>query len=1220
MAAVPLGSLVVACACNSDGDVLALVGELSDALAPARWRKKGEHVAKAMTSTQKREARQVVLVPRARPGRIALASALAMAFAQGAPAQEVHLNGLGWIKANPGSVIDGETRVVVDGNRAEAVVRATGGKAGLVGNLAGRLQLISVAQANSAGLGAVDAHNTLLTVLRNQLTGPVESVGGAATANVALVSGGDVRHLLDATRIDVLGNSAGNVRAIGGEGDVLLGAIGSFQLPGRASANSALVSESDVRNLYAVLNANVADRVTSVGGAALANALTVAQSDVRDATVILDHNQADRVSASGGAAYVGGGLLASAELTGVSLANAVAVAQSKLRVGQFLATNNQASEVGSVGGSAFANSVNVVGSDSVGFNTRQVGNRASQVSASGGQGSVLAGGLAEVDKSAAALANSISVSSPTAGSGHAHLLVNNQADRVLAEGGGAAANSVWVQQAAMRGSDATLLGNTASNVTVDGGSASVGAGVVAEFAKLGRALANSVVLDQGAEVVDAPPNLSANEATGVHGMGGLAAGNSVLVGSASRVSGAAVIVQDNHAQDVSATGFSGSAGAGLIASIAQKSLALANTLAVFASNVTGTVTLLGNRVIALVSNGGTAQANSASIERGEGDASRLAGTVAITDNRASNLSSGARSSSGAGHAFSTEMDARAAANALVLKDGARLDSAGTLSIAGNQASFLEAVGGTVLVNSLAAYRGATVAAPVSLRDNVASNVSAGGGSSQVVGVGRNRNGVVAVNGLYLDGGDAGAVSLRNTPATLIGNTAQQINANGGRINTNALAINGTGSVSGGSFFAQGNSALRVSSEGSEGTVLGYAAIDRGVGSANANALQVLGRLTDSTVGLMRNQATDVRAEKGLAAANSVVIDKDGSIANAPVGLASNQANGVQASGGKTALANSVLAEGRIEGGSVAATANITPKAAAGSEDAQASSLRVRGGANQGRTTAVVMGNGADVNDGGTANSIDNGGGAENTRLSVASNHATIRGGGTANSVVLERGGSVQGGQVDVLGNHATVNGGGLANSVRSRGAIASSQITILGNQATVNGGGTVNSVDNRGRIDSARIVIASNTGEARGGGTVNSVDNRGQMSGRISIIGNRGTATGGGTVNSVVNHGVLTGDVTIAGNTGSAVMGGTANSLINHGVVSGKVSIVGNGSVVSAGMTAGSVRNMSALVGSAGVSAGVPTVANPGYDVKLPSTGLISNTVTVLPGVNVRNM
>ncbi|MCB2070566.1 MAG: hypothetical protein KDF67_13570, partial [Ottowia sp.] len=106
------------------------------------------------------------------------------------------------------------------------------------------------------------------------------------------------------------------------------------------------------------------------------------------------------------------------------------------------------------------------------------------------------------------------------------------------------------------------------------------------------------------------------------------------------------------------------------------------------------------------------------------------------------------------------------------------------------------MGGTVLVNSLAAYRGATVAAPVSLRDNVASNVSAGGGASQVVGVGRNRNGVVAVNGLYLDGGDAGAVSLRNTPATLIGNTAQQINANGGRINTNALAINGTGSVSG----------------------------------------------------------------------------------------------------------------------------------------------------------------------------------------------------------------------------------------------------------------------------------------------------------------------------------------------------------------------------------------------------------------------------------------
>ena len=1165
-------------------------------------------------------ARSSASLPHGAPRRLVLASAVALALAPCAQAQEAHLNGLGWITAQPGSVIDDQTRVIVDGNQGNAPVKASGGKVGVVGNLAGRVQLISVAQANSAGLGAVDARSVWLTVLRNQLTGSVESVGGAATANVALVSGGAARHPIEASRIDVLDNRAGNVKTIGGEGDVLLGAVGSFQLPGRASANSVLLSEIDARNFNAIVNGNVADQVLSVGGSALANAVTMARSKIDGASVVLDNNRAQRVTAGGGTVNVGAGLIASADLTGVSLANSVAVAQSTLRGSALTLANNQADQVDSLGGSAFANSLNVVDSNGASVSARLLDNRASQVRADGGQGSLLAGALAEVDKSATALANSISVASPAAGSTHDHLLVGNQADRVQARGGGAAANSVWVQRSTLRGSNATLQGNQASDVIVSGLSGSVGAGVVGAFEKQGRALANSVVVDEGADLANAPTTLSGNEATGVRGMGGLAAANGLLVSGAARLSAAPVTLQDNHAQDVSATGFSGSVGAGLIASVAQKSMALANSLAVFASDVVSAVTMAGNRVVALVSNGGTAQANSASIERGEGRAARLAGSVTITDNQANKVTSGARSSAGPASFFSSAMEARAAANALVLKDGATLDAGATLQITGNQASNLQAVGGTVLVNTLAAYRGATVAAPVLLHRNVAQDISAGGGASQVAGVGSNRNGVVAVNGLYLDGGDGGAVALRGTPTLVEGNTAGHINANGGRINANALAINGQGSVSGGSFVAQGNTAERVSSQGSEGTVLGHALIDRGVGHANANALQALGAVSDSTVALLGNQATGVQADKGLAAANSVVVDQGGRVAHSAVSVVGNQAEGSQVGGGKTALANSVLVEGHVDGGSVTVGANTNDKASSGGDDAQANSVRVRDGASQDGVAATVLGNRATVAGGGSANGIDNAGRVGQAGVTIAANHATVNGGGKANSVVLDRSGSLHGGRISILGNHASLQGGGTANSVRNRGAIAASNITILGNQAQGNGG-VINSVTNRGRIDGANILIAANEGQTTGGGLVNSVDNRGQLSGRVSIMGNRGQALGGGTVNSVVNHGVMTGEVMIAGNMGSVTAGGTANSVINRGVITGKIAIVGNAAVAGPGMTSNSVIAAGgAIVGAASVTAGVPAAANPGYNVTLPSTGVISHSVTVLPGTNVTNM
>ena len=55
-------------------------------------------------------------------------------------------------------------------------------------------------------------------------------------------------------------------------------------------------------------------------------------------------------------------------------------------------------------------------------------------------------------------------------------------------------------------------------------------------------------------------------------------------------------------------------------------------------------------------------------------------------------------------------------------------------------------------------------------------------------------------------------------------------------------------------------------------------------------------------------------------------------------------------------------------------------------------------------------------------------------------------------------------------------------------------------------------------------------------------------------------------------------------------------------------------------MTSGSVRNMGALVGAAAVTGNIPSVANPGYTVPLPSTGVVNQSVTIVPGFNITNM
>ena len=56
-------------------------------------------------------------------------------------------------------------------------------------------------------------------------------------------------------------------------------------------------------------------------------------------------------------------------------------------------------------------------------------------------------------------------------------------------------------------------------------------------------------------------------------------------------------------------------------------------------------------------------------------------------------------------------------------------------------------------------------------------------------------------------------------------------------------------------------------------------------------------------------------------------------------------------------------------------------------------------------------------------------------------------------------------------------------------------------------------------------------------------------------------------------------------------------------------------------MTTGSVRNVGgAVTGLVGVTANTPSAANPGYTYTTPSVGVINQSVTVTPAMNLLSM
>lgn len=1157
------------------------------------------------------------------------------------------LAGLGWHKNSAGTQVDANSQIQVLDNRSTGPVVSTGGKGSALANAGMRVDLAGTAQANGIGLAAMDVRQSQVQVLGNQVTGFIHALGGAATVNMVLAASAEGTKQLTASRLLVQGNRAAEVAAFGAKTEVLLG-TGSLQMPGRASANSVLLDATDVRNSELAVVGNDARRITSIGGSALANALTAARSTLVDTRILQTANRAEDVRAGGGGGGVGRGTIAQVNLTGVAAANAVTLASSQLRGAQLVLSRNEAAQVIATGGSALANSISLTDhqlAGSAGYQAGVTGNTARNVQAWGGEGSILGGALADVRVAATALANTISVTRGELAERPVHQLAANEARDVVATGGGAAGNSLWLDNAAVRGGSVLLAGNTADRVRTAGGSGSIGAGAVGALERNGRALANTVVADHQATLERAAVTVTGNRGASVTGAGGLAAANSVMV-TEGRVQNTTVTLAGNRADGVQSTGYAAQAGGGLLFSASQQSAALANTLSVTGSQLdAATLTVAGNTASRLSARGGALQANSIAVENGAGAPSRLSADGALSGNTASDMSTTADSVSGAGGLASRESRARAAANALVLHDGAQVDASSSWLVAGNSARGVHATGGTALVNALAAYRGASVqGSPVVIAGNTGQGIRAAGSGAQALGVGSKSNGVLAANGLYMDG--AGATALAQSSLLVAGNTARQLNADGGRINTNALSLNAQGRVQGSSITVAANTAADVRSEGREGTVAGFAAFGKGIGQANANAVQVLGEMRAASLQLIANQAGRVVATEGLAAANSFSQGAGGRVEGVQALVAANTAVSTQAEQGSTALANSVQADGTLQGSTVQVMAN-QGSARAAARDGLANSVRAQSrGRIAGSNVTVTANQGSGQE--GVANSVDVAGTLQGGSITILGNQGSARDGGAINSVAGS--GRITGSQITVIGNAGSASGG-LANSVRADGSITASSITILGNQASVqgsgskvnsvtgsgsmkgsqvliagntgraSGGGLVNGLHNRGSMSGAQVVITGNQGDATGGGTVNSVDNRGQLSGRVIIAGNRGSTTLGGTVNSLVNRGVVTGTVVIAGNQGRAAVGGVSNSVINQGLITGVVTVVGNNTVAGVGMTSGSVRNLGgAVTGAVGVAGNAAFAANPGYTYTLPSMGVVNQSVTVLPAFNVLNM
>lgn len=748
-------------------------------------------------------------------------------------------------------------------------------------------------------------------------------------------------------------------------------------------------------------------------------------------------------------------------------------------------------------------------------------------------------------------------------------------------------------------SSLTVAGNRALGTTsAVGVQADIGAGRVARLQASGVAQANGV--DVAAASIDHTRlSVLGNQTLGfISAVGGVAVANSIRFDQGSSRA-TEITIGQNTARDIRASGGSGSIAGGLVGSVERSGRALANALAVSdgGSLARARVTMASNSANSILGNGAGVAANSVLV-----DASELRDTrVSLYSNSATNVqATGFQSSVAGGAIYASSQESQILVNSVGAFQQSVIASP-SITLASNRAQGLMSNGGQISANSAMADGQSRLTATVDVHNNEAQEISTTARStSSLWGLIGSRgaahasiNSVTAVGDATVSGNIA-----------LAGNSADRVNVTGGMALVNSLMADRRAMISGSAVTIAGNHASTISASG-----------ERGAAVANAIHLASDGNalLGDSYVSLRNNRVSQIGADGGAVNANALSIQEGGNVQRSDVSIDANDAANLSASDGgsrgSAINANSLQVLGGLHDSSVQLTGNATAAAVSSGGAVLSNGMLIDNGAQVTQSQVRIARNlsgrvSAQAGQLAAVNSVASSGKLTGVQVDIEGNSGEVLRSGVANSLVNS--GSIGGSRIRLSSNQGHSNRGA-ANSVLNAGNVVSSNIVVMNNLGVAGNGGAVNSVINgtRGHIENARIAIVRNTGSAVGiGGAekstaiANSIVNNGRLSGQVLIVDNQAVARGDGVINSLINHGEFTGKAQISGNHGVVSSGAIANSIINRGSISGTVNIIGR----SASGTGGNV-----VVGGRGSAGGIGSELS-------PTTGVISNSVTVVPG------
>ena len=271
---------------------------------------------------------------------------------------------------------------------------------------------------------------------------------------------------LQGSQARVSGNRAqGEVTSVGGSGGALGNAAAQANAPGRAQLHAVQLRAVQASGgSFGVLENLSRGAMRALGGSALANSIDAdggaGRTTLSGNRLLVAGNRAGEVQATGGSGRIALGA-AALDLSGQAMANTVQLTESPARDSRVLLTSNVADRVHTFGASSLANSVSLARTTLAGSQINQHGNRAEAVQSGGGSGSVGYGAIASAKLSGMAAANTLLASQ--AELRDAQIMQHaNWARNVQALGGAAAANSLWLDNATVRGGSTLLAGNEAA--------------------------------------------------------------------------------------------------------------------------------------------------------------------------------------------------------------------------------------------------------------------------------------------------------------------------------------------------------------------------------------------------------------------------------------------------------------------------------------------------------------------------------------------------------------------------------------------------------------------------------------------------------------------------------------------------------------------------------------------------------------------------------------